>query len=682
MSVSSGRELVVMRTSRTVGAWLLAAAVAGCGNFAPNLDVDPDTEVQPPFPRDAGRPPVVNPDAGPGEMTWTAAGDLCPPETFGRLTLDDGGIEETPDGSIVFGLCVGLKTVSGQVLLNQRAASGVKFEFRGGRGRSEWEGSLPTSGQYDVKVMRATYDIFSYQPAGVFLTHEGLIDTGPVDLRRDQTRRLEATSYTLAGSALFGGLPFVPTRAPDDVGLETTGASRLNQATIQRVSTQSQTGSYELKLLSGQFALFLNAPPRALYGTELRRYMVSASQLVFDRDQAFDIDIPTATLEGEVLLDGVALPDRRPGADFTLSYTIPGEREASVRTHHEGGYATITGMVPRGEYGVGLSFIGVPDRTYPSEVSNVPLVGALDLRTDRRLNARVDTVPVEGSLSIDGVPVIPRPTYAWTMFMYGFSSTGNTDTFLEYQVPLESSSFELRAFVNNYFVILQMSDELAEDLVDGFFIVDRLKVIQGPQRLPININPGYYQGRLRIDGKPPPAGVPVGTFFFANRSPEYRNSFFRRRAVTAEDGQFRVRLPVGNYDIFFVIDPDVFPEYASGWRRVGTQVLIDQEKAVNAEFDYNTVLVTGPLRVGGQVVKDTLGREEVGLELIAEDGRGWRWGFVSGGPNYRMRLPPGQYRDLRFLIERGAIDGVAWGEAEMGGRLKAGSSVAPPASGQ
>ncbi|MDX2014673.1 MAG: hypothetical protein SFW67_31025 [Myxococcaceae bacterium] len=672
------------RPSQTVGVWGLAGLLfAGCPNLAPNLDVDPDTEVQAPFARDAGRPVVVTPDAGPGPMVWTAAGENCPPESFGRVTLDDGGVEDTPDGAVVFGLCVALRSATGQVLLNQRPASGVKFEFRGSRGLSEWEGALPTTtGQYDVKVMRANYDIFYYQPAGVFLTHEGLIDTGPIDLRNDQVRRLEATSHTLAGSALFGGLPFVPTRAPDDIGLETTGASRLNSAANQRVSTQSQAGSYELKLLSGQFALFLNAPPRALYGTELRRYLVSPSQLVFDRDQAFDIDIATATLEGEVLMDGMPLPDRRPGSDFTLSYTVPGERTASVRTHHEGGYETITGMVPKGEYGIGLSFIGAPDRSYPAEVSNVPLVGAIDLRTDRRLNATINTVPVEGSLSIDGVPVVPKPTYAWNMFMYGFSSAANSDVFVEFQVPLESSSFSLRTFTNNYFIVLQMSDELAEELVDGWFVVDRLKPIMGPAQLPINIDTGYYQGRLTIDGKPPPPAVPVGTFYFANRSPEYRNSFFLKRAVTAEDGQFRVRLPRGSYDVFFVIDTDLFPEYARGFRQVAAQILIDPNAAVNDDIRYDTVLVTGPLRVGGQVVRDTLGRQEVGLELERFDGRTYSWGFFGGGPNYRMRLPPGEYKDLRFVIERGAIDGVAWGEAEMGGRLQAGSIIGPSLTGQ
>jgi hypothetical protein len=674
----------VKPSSPTVVVCMLAAAgLVGCSNLATSLDVDPDTEVQAPFARDAGRPVVAPPDAGRGPMQWTGAGENCPPEAFGRLTLPDGGVEETPDGAVVFGLCVALRTATGQVLLNQAPVNGARFEFRGGLGVSEWEGPLPTTtGQYDIKVMRANYDIFYYQPSGVFPTHEGFIDTGPIDLRENQVRRLEATSYTLAGAALFGGLPFVPTRAPNDVLLDTTGASRRNFAAVQRVSAQSQGGAYELELLSGQFALFLSAPPKALYGTELRRYLVSPSQLVFDRDQAFDIDIPTATLEGEVLLDGMPLPDRRPGADFTLSYTVPGERTASVRTHHEGGYETITGMVPKGEYGVGLSFVAAPDRSYPAEVSNVQLVGAIDLRTDRRLNAIINTVPVEGSLSIDGVPVVPKPTYAWNMFMYGFAGATNTDVFLEYQVPLESSSFELRAFPSNYFVVLQMSDELADDLVDGWFVVDRLKPITGPSRLPININTGYYQGKLTIDGRPPQPGVPVGTFYFANRSPEYRNSFFLRRAVTAEDGQFRVRLPVGSYDVFFVIDSDLFPEYASGFTQVAAQIIIDQNAAVNDDIAYDTVLVTGPLRVDGQVVQDTLGREEVGLELRRFDGRAYRWGFYSGGPTYRMRVPPGEYLDLRFFIERGAIDKVAWGEAELGGRLQAGTTVRPPATGK
>jgi len=653
-----------------------ATALLGCPPPARTVEPEPTTEVVVAARPDAGRPVVSVVDAGPPEVAWVA-GEPCPPESFGRVVLDDGGVEETPDGSFVFGLCAAVRSASGQALLDGRAAAGFKLEFKGANVRSEYEAVLPATGQYDVKVLRSNYDIFYYQPAGVFLNHEGQIDYGRLDLRDDQQRRLEGRTHTLAGAALFGGLPFTPTRTPYDTGLEVYGASRLGFAAAQRVATQSQAGSYELKLLEGQFAVFLNSPPSALYGTELRRYMVAPTQLQFDRDQALDMVIPTVTLEGEILLDGRPLPDRRAGTDFSLRYTIPGERDATVLTHHEGGYRTVTGLVPRGEYGVTLSFVGTPDKTYPAEISNVPLVGAIDLRTDRRLTASLGTESIEGSISIDGVPVQPKLNFNWNMFMYGFAGAANSDNFLEYQVPLDSASFNLRAFAGNYFTVLQISDEFADDLVTGWFVVDRFKQVQGPTTMPIDIKTGTYSGRVYIDGQPPPPGIPVGTFYFANRSPEYRNSFFMRRVVTAEDGQFRVRLPVGNYDVYFVIDRDVYPEYAAGWRLTATQLLIEQQGSVNDDINYNTVLVTGPIRVGGQLVRKLVGGEEVGLRLLRFDGRTYNWGFSGGGPNYRLRVPPGDY-DVDFVINRGGVEGTAWGSAPLGPKLRAGSPNSAP----
>lgn len=648
-----------------------AGALLACPPAAPTLEPEPTTEVVVPPRPDAGRPVTPSRDAGGPPEEWIA-GEPCPPEAFGRFELDDGGFEDPPDGSIVFGLCAAVRSISGQALLDGRPAGGFKLEFKGANVRSEYEQVLPASGQYDVKVLRSNYDIFYYQPAGVFFTHEGQIDYGRLDLREDQSRRLEARAHTLAGAALFGGLPFTPTRTPNDTGLEVYGASRLGYAAAQRVSTQSQAGSYELKLLEGQFAVFLNSPPAALYGTELRRFMVSPAQIVLDRDQALDVNIPTVTLEGQILLDGRPLPDRRAGADFSLNYTIPGEGTATVLTHHEGGFASVTGMVPRGEYGITLSFVGTPDKTYPAEIYNVPLVGALDLRRDQRLTANLGTEWIEGSISIDGVPVQPRPNYNWNLFMYGFAGTANTDSFLEYQVPLDSASFNLRAFSGNYFTVLQLSDEFADDLVDGWFVVDRFKQVQGPTSLPIDIKTGYYSGKVLIDGQPPPAGVVAGTFFFANRSPEYRNSFFRRRVVTADDGQFRIRLPIGNYDVYFVIERSLYPEYAAGWRLAATQLLIEQRASVNDDIHYKTVLVTGPMRVGGQVVQKLVGGDDVGLRLERYDGRMYTWGFSGGKPNYRLRVPPGDYK-VDFVINRGGVDGTAWGSAPLGPTLRAGS---------
>lgn len=663
--------------ARTASIALLVMLALGCPEPAGPLTPEPMGEVVVRRP-DAGRPPVVVTPADAGEVVpaWVA-GEPCPPEAFGRLVLDDGGVESFGDAGVVFGICASLRTVSGVAVLDGRPAAGLKLEFKGANVRAEYEKLLPASGQYEVKVLRSNYDIFYFQPSGVFVTHEGQIDTGRLDLRTaDQTRRLETRTHTLAGAALFGGLPFTPTRTPYDTGFETYGASRLGYAAAQRVSTQSQAGAYELKLLEGQFAIFLNAPPAALYGTELRRYMAHPSQLTFDRDQSFDLDIATATLEGEVLLDGRPLPDRKAGADFSLAYTVPGEREATVLTHHEGGYETITGMVPKNEYNVSLNFVGTPDKTYPSEISNISLVGAIDLRQDRRLTAHLGTEIVEGSISIDGQPVPSKPSYNWNLFMYGFAGQATTQNFLEYRVPLESASFQLRAFAGNYFTVLQLSDEFADDLVDGWFVVDRFKEVQGPTRMPIDIHTGLYTGKVLIDGVPPKPGTSVGNFWFANRSPEYRNSFFRRAVVTAEDGQFRVRLPVGSYEVFFNIDRDVYPEYASGRQLVNAQLLVEQRGTVNDDLIYNTVVVTGPIRVGGQVVKKLVGGEEVGVRLTRGDDRVFEWGFSGGAPNYRLRVPPGNY-ELDFVVNPRGVEGVAWGSAPMGGPLlRAGSIVA------
>jgi hypothetical protein len=658
-------------------AWAVAAVATGlvACDAAPILVVEPTTEVQAPKKPDAGRVITTQEDAG-TPIQWVA-GEPCPPESFGRLVFEDGGVEDTPDGSFVFGLCAAVRTVSGQVVLNERPATGFRLEFKGGNVKSEYEKLLPANGEYAVKVLRSNYDIFYFQPSGVFSTHQGQIDMGRIDLREDQSRRLEARSHTLAGSALFGGLPFTPTRAPFDTALETYGASRLNFAAAQSVSTQSQSGSYELKLLEGQFAVFLNAPPAALYGTELRRFMVHPVQIQFDRDQTLDIDIPTATLEGELTIDGRPIADRRAGTDFRLEYTVPGEREATVITHHEGGYRTITGMVPKAEYGITLSMVGAPDRHFPSEVFALPVSFAVDLRTDKRLSANLSTIPIEGSIAIDGVPVTPRPNYNWHLFMYGGGGPTTNDRFLEYLVPLESASFNLQAFGGNYFTVIQLSDNFADDLVDGWFIVDRFKQVNRPTQLPIDIKTGMYSGRLKIDGAPPPAGLPVGTFFFVNRDPLYRGGFFLRRAVTSEDGQVRARLPIGNYDVYFTIDRDVYPEYAAGWRLLATQLLISQNEQINDDFDYKTVLVTGPIRVGGQVVQKLVGGEEVGVELTHFNGRIYRWGFSGGQPNYRMRVPPGDY-DVDFVINRGGVENTAWGSAPLGPKLRAGTPDAPP----
>ena len=99
-----------------------ALLILGCPPPASTLVPEPTTEVFVPRP-DGGRPVIPVVDAGPAEEEWVA-GEPCPPESFGRVVFDDGGVEETPDGSIIFGLCASLRSISGQALLDARPAGG------------------------------------------------------------------------------------------------------------------------------------------------------------------------------------------------------------------------------------------------------------------------------------------------------------------------------------------------------------------------------------------------------------------------------------------------------------------------------------------------------------------------------------------------------------------------------
>jgi len=89
------------------------------------------------------------------------------------------------------------------------------------------------------------------------------------------------------------------------------------------------------------------------------------------------------------------------------------------------------------------------------------------------------------------------------------------------------------------------------------------------------------------------------------------------------------------------------------------------------------VLVTGPLRVAGATVEDTIGGPEAGLSMTRQsDFTDWVWEFEGGKPNYRMRIPRGDYA-LDFVIHPNAFDSVAWGNGPLGVRLSARRSDDP-----
>ncbi len=654
-----------MRTALHQSLALLALAQVACVR-PPAVEPEPEV-VEAPVKPDAGPGPIVIPyDAGVSSPA-VYAGEPCPPETFGQLDDGDGGVVDTPDGAVVYGLCAVTRSLRSEPKLNGKPVPGlVTLEWAGGGYESIIERVPDPNGRLDVRVLRGRYDEFRYQPSGVFPTHKGFETYGPIDMTRDQSRTLAVNKWSVRGSAVFGGLPFTPSTNPHDVQLDAYG---LPQGQI--VMASSAAGAYEVSLLEGVFALFLSSPPQALYGTELLRYNVSGGRnLVLDRELAYDIEVPTRLLEGSLTIDGQAFPDRRPGADFHLDFTVPGERDATVRTHHEGGLAEFSSMVPAGKYAVKLDLVQASDAHLPSQVWGYQLSSFLDLTRDNTISANFNTFWVEGGVLVDGRPPRPNPAYDMTFYMFGFAGAAQTQSGLIYEVPMDSANFQLRVFPGNYYVAMMLDDELAENLVAGFYVVDRYFQVHGNTRLPVNIETREFTGRLLVDGAPPPEGRIAGTLWFRNRDLENQNSFYWRRLQTASDGSFRVRLPKGEYEVFFIIDSDTFPDYASG-RQLMIPGLDVKAQDQQQDLLYDTIHVTGPIRVDGQAVADNAGGPDVGLKLRRHSDSGeWSWGFQGGKANYTMRVPKGDYA-LDFVIHRGAIDGVAWGNAPMGLRMSA-----------
>jgi hypothetical protein len=372
-------------------------------------------------------------------------------------------------------------------------------------------------------------------------------------------------------------------------------------------------------------------------------------------------------LEGEITLDGMPMPDRRAGADYQLSFVRPGDTEAAITTHHEGGLPGYSALVPKGKYGVQLLFQAAPDRHLPSEIWNKPLAPFIDLAQDGRLSANLTTFNLEGGFLVDGAPVRPNPNYNWRLLMFGAANATDVSSFLMYEVPLESSSFNLRVFPGDYFTILWIDEGLVEDLAEGFYVVDRYLQVHQDRQLAITLDTAMFSGRLTVDGTVPKAGMRAGILSFRNRAMTGQYSWYRRSVLVGEDGFFRVRLPKGEYEVFFTIDRDAFPEYASGRELMVSRLMVDEP--VVQDLAYETVAVTGPLRVAGAVVEDTIGGDEVGLKLTRQsDLREWEWGFEGGKSDYVMRIPAGDYA-LDFVINENAIDGVAFGNAPMGRRI-------------
>lgn len=638
----------------------LVASACQCG---PGPTTEDDAGVDDAgMPRRDGGVIIIPPQQRDAGWPSTYASEPCPDE------LMDGG--ELPDGSVRFGICIVLHTLSAPVTLDdQPETNPIEVHFLSGTSEQEITRTPDSSGLLQVRAMRGRYDILKHQPGGVWPYFEGFLDHGFLDLTSDQTSEFTAKSHRLRGAVRFGTLPFTPSGFPPDVYIQASGTPDY-----QLSGVTSSGGSYELKLLEGTFGLYLSSPAVSLFGTELTQFPLTRfSNITFDRDQEFDIDIASSVLEGRVTIDGQPLPDARPGPDFSITYTRPGDTTSAIRSRHEGGTASFTALVPKGLYGTRLDFEGAPNRSLPSRIFGLALKTGLDLNADNTLAVNFDTVSLEGSIVIDGVPARPNPFYNFQLYFFGAANMVQGSDFFLYEVPLESASFNLRIPTGRYFAALSLDDGLADDLAAGFWVVDRFFVVDGNRSMPITLETRAFQGKITIDGQPPIQGKPVGTFTFRNRALSGQYSFFQKSVLTAEDGSFRVKLPRGEYEVFFTINAEAYPTYAQGRQSMFARVDLDQDY-VNV-MDYRTIALRGPLRVDRQVVGNTLGGAEVGLRMERQqDFQDFEWKFYGGTSEYEVRVPPGTYA-MDFIINENAFPGVAFGNAPMGMEL----NIATPA---
>lgn len=655
-----------------------ALVAAFCSAFAAGCSCAPL-----PGPIDAGEEPVVDagrkkPDAGifippPNDggipFSGNQAGEPCPPETYGPADRDGGA----PD--VVFGLCIAVHEVSGTAQLNDLPApSPIQLRFQAAAYQSELVTPTDGFGRYRAKAMRSRYDIFKYHPSGVFPTHDGPEEFGLIDLsRQDQQRDVRVRSHEVRGSALFGGLPFVPATFPYDINLYASG-----YPVEQSVGVTSQAGSYQTALLEGTFQVNLSAPPSALMGTELIRYPLTTF-MDLRKPAALDIDIPTSELDGNVTIDGAPIPDRKQGStDFQLDFIPMNGNEVVVSTHHEGGVMGFTSLVPKDRYSVMLRFEAQADRHLPSMIFNKQIAQQVDLTQNASLNVNLSTFLVEGGILIDGRSPPANPSADYVMFWYGWSGATAPASLLYYELPLDNGAFSLQVFPSEYSVFLWLTDVFAPDLAEGWVLLRRSIDITGNTQMPVDIETELFEGRLIIDGKPPPQGQPACELRFSSRIQGQEGTYWRTVTPTTTDGTFKVRLPKGKYKVDFAIDRRTYPEYATGWINVFSTLDMTVPQPM-ADVRYDTVLMTGPLRVGKSIVDDNLPGPEVGLFLQRRRDAVWyQWDFAGGSPNYRMRLPEGDWL-LHARIFEGAIPGVAWGEAPMGVSVPVYKPVPEPA---
>ncbi len=649
--------------------WCAALAVAlllggcnGCGNptgpGAPDGGAVEDAGGEPELdggrpPPDAG-PPVGKPDGGPViPPPPFIAGEACPPDAFSA----------EPDAGVRFDLCIALQTQSGLATHNGaplKAPFALRWVASSGY-ESEYAGSADAMGRYDVRVLRSRYEQVLYQPTEIFPTHQGEADLGVVDLTADRMKDLPVKSAQVSGTALFGGLPWKSLAQPLDTTIIAGGLPS------QASAVQSDAGTYAVRLMQGVFELAVAVPRESLGDTSLRGYPV-AGLSTLSADTVVDIALMPRELSGTLTLDGKPFPDRVKGAhDYSLGYTVATVPTPVVTTYHEGGVAQFKALLPENRYDVTLEFEDRADAVYPSSVTNLRVASGLNLATTSQLNIALDTWTLEGAVAVDGVAVPVSANTKLNFYAYAYQGAFNGDWFVSYyEIPNTTATFEFRAFPATYYLALYLESALHPELAEGWYVVDRELTVDKDLTVPIDIQTTMLEGTLHIDGVPANASVFSGTLTFVPTAQSLQQGTYRYRVRTS-DGSFRMRLPRARYEVYFEINPQAYPEHASGRQRV--QVGLDgMGDTTSLAVRYVTRRVVGPLRVGGAALPDSRGvLPEARLELSRDiDHVVFRKALEGGRGDYSLRIPAGDYVPT-FVLEKDALPKTAWGAAPVGG---------------
>lgn len=636
---------------------VLAASTGGCSGCGPPVLEDDAGRVAVPPPdggaqpgNDAGRPDAGSADAGVKFKTGYAD-EPCPDEAYGALPPDAG----LPDGTLIRGLCIAVTRFEGVATLDGAPVQApVHLVFDGTSHQSELEVPVDAQGAFGLRVMRGRYDRLLLHP-GELTNHAGPKDFGTVDLRKDQSRTLPVKTWHVAGATFFAGQPWPSTTQPPDLTLHADGAPN------QSAWTSNTGGGYEVRLMEGQFEVKVSVPYASLGETQLVRYPVTSWQLLTE-DRTIDIDLPTSELSGTFTIDGQPFPDRIPnGPDYRLAFTPQGGQEPVAYTIHEGGNAFFSAIVPKREYAINLELLQRQDPSLPSLLYSKQIAVGMDLTQNQTLNVNLATHKVEGALLIDGVPVVPDPGTAWTLYAGG--RAGQSWFVAYYEVPFTSSAFSLRALPGEYVLALYLTGSLHPEFAEGWYIIDESRSIHQDISLPVDIQTQVLEGTLSIDGALAASEFThVGTLWFETSTGSMRHR------VRTTDGRFRVRLPQSTYALSFEPNAEAYPDYAVGREPLG--VTVDMRTPQRVDLTYETVPVAGPLLFGQEAVPDALQLlPEMSLTLRSTAEQvAFTKDLHGGQPWYFLRIPRRDYR-LTFELERDVLPDVAWGDTVLGNPL-------------